>query len=63
MDQPTKGNHRQASSLTPVGTAQLEKFRVGQSADVVPAPSERPNQTEGKVFLSGALGEFSLLIA
>lgn len=29
MDQPAQGNDRKASRLAPVGTVQLEKFRVG----------------------------------
>ncbi|QHK20833.1 hypothetical protein GU243_15160 [Pseudarthrobacter psychrotolerans] len=41
MDQPTQGNHRTVSRLTPVGTVQLEKFRPANKYRLVAYPTAK----------------------
>jgi hypothetical protein len=43
VDQPTPGNHRTVSRLTPVGTVQLEKFRPARKL-LLPPVSHTDNR-------------------
>jgi hypothetical protein len=55
VDQPTQGKHRTVSRLTPVGTAQLEKFRLADCELAVDHPGLVDHPADAEDPTSGCL--------